>query len=78
MPSLNRPAGLSGLSGLSASLSDRGKPVVYLERVGGGPFGGVAEGRHKFKTAFRKGVGVAVRRGRSPGLLPTLLPSTPR
>ena len=50
--------------------------ILHLERVVGHPSGGVAWGRHKFKIGLQTGVGVAVRRGRSPGLLPTLLPST--
>jgi hypothetical protein len=46
--------------------------------VGGGPYGGIAWGRYEFKIVFRKGVRVAARRGRAPGLLPTLLPNIGR
>jgi hypothetical protein len=52
--------------------------ILNLERVVRYTAGGVAGGRPKFKTAIREGLEVASRRGRSPGLLPTLLPSTPR
>src|SRR5207244_1045221 len=61
--------------GDESALSDRGardtNPFVHLERVVGGLSGGVATGRHEFKTALRKGARVAVRRRRSPWLLPT-------
>jgi hypothetical protein len=59
-------------------LADSRRPRTrnrHLERVVGDPSVRVAEGRRKFKMGLLKSAGVAARRGQSPGLLPTLLPT---